>query len=113
VSADNVADLLQAGGPWALLLSVLVAGLQQIRTGGLVPRSTLDLMVAQYEARITETARQAEDRINESREREQAWRSAAEADRQAAAIQGEQTNKLLVLGETTVAILRALPTQRT
>lgn len=112
MSADNAAHLVQAGGPWVALLGVLLAGLHAIRSGQLVPRTTLDVLIAQYEARIAETARQAESRITESREREQAWRSAAETRLQADTEQADQVSKLMVLGETTVALLRALPSPR-
>lgn len=100
MTADNAAGLLQAGGPWVALLSVLLAGLQQIRTGGLVPRATLDLMIAQYEARIAE-----------SREREQQWRSAADLERLAGQEQREQLGELIPLARTSVAILQSLPKQ--
>jgi len=112
VSAADAGHLAQVGGPWVALLGVLLAGLHAIRSGQLVPRTTLDVLIAQYESRITETARQAEDRINESREREQAWRSAYDVERQAGMIRDTQISQLTVLGETSVALLRALPSPR-
>jgi len=112
VNGADAAHLVQTGGPWAALLGVVLAGLHAIRAGQLVPRTTLDVLIKQYEARITETAKQADARIRESHERELAWRSAAEADRQAALLKDDQLGRLMVLGETTVAILKALPAQR-
>jgi hypothetical protein len=113
VTPDNAAHLVSAGGPWVALLGVLLAGLHAIRSGQLVPRTTLDVLIAQYESRIAETARQAENRIDESREREQAWRSAYDVERRAGSLRDDQINQLTVLGETSVALLKALPSPRT
>lgn len=112
MNGDNAAHLVQAGGPWVALLGVLLAGLYAIIGGGLVPRTTLDVLIKQYEERIAEVARQSNARLDESREREQAWRSAYDVERQAGTLEREQIGQLVVIGRTTEALLRALPGPR-
>lgn len=102
MSADQAAHLAQVAGPWTLVLGLVMAGLYAILGGGLVPRATLERELKQYS-----------ERLAESKERELAWRSVAETKLQADAEQTEQVGKLMVLGETTVALLRALPSPRT
>lgn len=98
MSADQAGNLVSAGGPWALVLGLVMAGLYAILNGKLVTASWVDRMTVQWEARL-----------DESREREQAWRSAYDVERQRGDLQTSQLDKMIVLGETSVALLKALP----
>lgn len=84
----------------ALILFAVAVGYAVIR-GGLTPRRTVEMTNAQYEARI-----------QEARERETAWREANEANEATVSELAAQVGKLAVQGETTLALLRALPSGR-
>lgn len=94
-----------AAGPWVLVLGFIGAVLYAILRGALVPRSHVDLLREQWEARLGEY----ETRLAESHAREQDWRSANERNDQRADIATAQVAELLPLARTTVAILQALP----
>lgn len=88
-------------GPWSALVGVLTAGLYAIMKGKLVPAATLEVLITQWESRL-----------NESREREQAWKAAHDASLAVNDELSDQVAELTVLGETTVRLLRALPSGR-
>jgi hypothetical protein len=101
VSWDDAQQVAGVAGPWTLLLGVLVAGLYAILRGTLVPASQVDRLTAQWEARLAE-----------SHERELAWRQAYERTEEARDVNARQLGELMNLGQTTVALLRALPGPR-
>lgn len=72
-----------------------------VKSGAWVPRSTVEMTNAQYEARIAE-----------AKERETVWREANEANEATVSELATQVGKLAVQGETTLALLRALPDGR-
>lgn len=94
-------DIVQVGSPWAAVLGLVLAGLRYIMTGGLVPRSTLDVLTAQWEARL-----------GESHQREQDWRTAYQRAAERADVQAAQFGELMTYAKTTDAIVRALPAAR-
>ena len=91
-------EVVQAGGPWVALLGVVLLGLRYILGGKLVPRSTLDVLAAQWEARL-----------GESHTREQDWRTAYQRAAERADVQAGQLGELMTYAKTTDAIVRALP----
>lgn len=102
MSVSDLVDVGSAVGPWVALLGLLLAGLRAILSGALVPRSTLDVLNAQWERQL-----------DESRERERGWRSAYDAEHAAGEVRSDQLNRLIVIGQTTEALLRSLPGPRT
>lgn len=98
-----------AAGPWVGLFGLLLAGLYAILRGALVPRSHVDLLREQWEARLTEVTEHYEGRIAEGHRREQDWRTAYERTDERADLQGAQVVELLSLARTADALLRALP----
>jgi hypothetical protein len=72
-----------------------------VKSGTWVPRRTVDMLTAQYEARV-----------QEARERETAWREANEANEATVTELSAQVGKLTVHAEMTLALLRALPNSR-
>lgn len=86
---------------WASVIGLVVAGLRLIMSGGLVPRSQVDALTATWERRI-----------QESLEREQDWKAAANANAATVAEYADQFSQLLTTTRTTEALIRALPTGR-
>jgi hypothetical protein len=80
-----------------LILFALAIGYAVIR-GGLVPKDTHDRFIELLEQRNAE-----------SREREKAWQEAFETTEAARSELSGQVNQLVVIGRTTEALLRALP----
>lgn len=84
-----------------------------IARGTLVPASTMERREADWEARLTEAQRVADERLAETREREQIWRTAHGESEAARIAQTHQIEQLLVMGRTTEALLNALPKAKT
>lgn len=82
----------------SLLLGVVGAGLYGLLRGRLVPAVTLDILEAQWQARLAE-----------SHQREQDWKTAYERAEEARAVSTQQLGELMVLARTTEALLRSLP----
>lgn len=89
---------LAADGPWIALLTVIIAGLRAIVTGALVPRGTLDVLTAQWEARLLESS-----------EREQQWREAYRNEAAAGDVRDAQVARLMTYAETADHVLQSLP----
>lgn len=95
----DIPTLLQVGGPSVVLISVIVAGLYAILSGQLVPRATLDVMTSQWE-----------DRLSDSCQREQDWRSAYLLEVEARDAQDDMLERLMVYAATADRVISALPT---
>jgi hypothetical protein len=95
---DELARATTIGAPWAALIGLLMAGLYAILWGKLVPRSTLDVLTTQWEARLSE-----------SHVREQDWKTVATLASERADVTQSQLGRLMTYAETTDAIIRALP----
>lgn len=95
-------------GPWAVVLGLIGAGIRAIITGALVPRSTLDVLTAQWEARLSEK----DDRLAESHEREEQWREAHGLEVKAGDLRDAQIGRLMSLAEAADRMLQALPRRK-
>jgi len=82
----------------ATILGVFGLGLRAIVTGALVPRSTLDVLTAQWEARIAE-----------STQREQDWRTAYRNEAEASDTRDQLLTRLMTYAETADRVLQSLP----
>lgn len=102
---DPVISAAVAAAPWAALLGLLLAGLYAILRGTLVPRSHVDLLATQWEARLGDL----EQRLVESHQREQDWRTAHERSEQARAVDAAQLGEVIPVARATLELLRALP----
>lgn len=102
MSADDIGQVVLAGGPWATLLGVLVSGLYAILSGKLVPRATLDVLNAQWEARLAE-----------SNKREQDWRTAYQNEAERGDNDSRVLDKLMTYAETADRVLQNLPRKDT
>jgi hypothetical protein len=91
-----------AGTAWLTVLGLVVTGLRLIMSGGLVPRSQVDALTVQWEARL-----------EESLQREQDWKAAAQAGAATNAEYADRFGELITAARTTEVLLRALPTGRT
>jgi hypothetical protein len=89
------------GGTWTALIGVLVFGLRSIISGALVPRAQVEAMVLQWEARL-----------NESREREQDWRTAYQNEAEASTAKDGIFAKLMAYAETADRVLQSLPRRK-
>jgi hypothetical protein len=98
VAGGDVVDLVQAVGPWAGIASVVLLGLRSIATGAWVPRTTLDVLTVQWEARL-----------KESNSREQDWRAAFQASDAARDVADRQLQELMVYARNADHILQNLP----
>lgn len=96
---SDISTMVQVGGPWAMLLSFLGAGLYAILSGQLVPRATLDVLAAQWEARLSE-----------SHKREKDWREAYRLEVEARDAQDDMLGRLIAYAETADRVIRSLPT---
>jgi hypothetical protein len=95
-------DLALAGGPWAALLGIILVGLRAIVSGQLVPRSTLDVLREQWEARLAE-----------SHHREEQWREAYQNEASAGDLRDGQVGRLMTYAETADRVLQSLPRKDT
>src|SRR3954464_6176501 len=98
MGGPDVVDIVQACGPWAGLLAVVLTGLRAIVSGALVPRSTLDVLTAQWEARLAE-----------SHHREEQWREAYRTEAEAGDVRDGQIARLMTYAETADRVLQSLP----
>ena len=99
---DQVAQIAQVAGPWSLLLGTVIFGIRALIKGQLVPRSTVDALTVQWEARL-----------GESHQREQDWRTAYHKADETLDLFAVQFRELMTYAKTTDAIVRALPTTAT
>ena len=92
-------------GGWSIAVAITLITLQLIRNGKLVPKSTMDTIIARYEAersailasyteRIAETARISEARIAEAIHREEYSRGTADIMLKVSSEQSAQITKL-------------------
>jgi hypothetical protein len=95
----DIPVIVQTGGPWLLLLGTIVSGLYAILSGQLVPRATLDVLTAQWEARLVE-----------SHKREQDWREAYRLEVEARDAQDDMLGRLVAYAETADRVIQSLPT---
>ncbi len=95
---SDLGDVAATGGPWAIVLSILALGGRAIVTGRLVPRATLDVLTAQWEARLAESNR-----------REQDWRTAYENEAATRDVDSAAIGKLMTYAETADRVLQSLP----
>lgn len=102
---DAVTDAAAAAGPWVLLVGTLVGAIRAVFVGALVPRPQVDELKEQWEARLADL----EQRLTESHQREQDWRTAYERTDERADVTGAQVAELLTIARTTDAVLQALP----
>jgi hypothetical protein len=98
VTGPEAVDLLQAGGPWAAVVGLVLAGLHAILSGALVPRTTLDVLTAQWEARIAE-----------SNKREADWQEAFRTTDARADLSDKQLGELMIYARNTDRLLQNLP----
>jgi hypothetical protein len=84
-----------AGG---ISTAILAAVVWAIFTGRLTPRSTVEDVRSDRDARLTEIRREADD-----------WRSAWQASQETNRILADQVRELLELGRTTNQLIKALP----
>jgi hypothetical protein len=61
VTLDGAGQAAAAYGPWVAVLGVVLAGLRAIVSGALVPRSTLDVLIGQWEARLARETQETAD----------------------------------------------------
>lgn len=91
------------------LIVVALAVYRAIVRGTLVPKATMDRRESDWAQRLAEVQKVAEDRLAETREREQIWRTAHGESEAARMILSEQVEKMTIQGEATLALLNALP----
>lgn len=84
-----------AGGGAVGILSVVI---YMILTGRLVPRSTLDDVRADRDARLAEAHKETDD-----------WRAVVELTQRESVVRAAQVTELLELGRTTNSFIKALP----
>lgn len=98
-------------GTFALAAAVIAvsAVFYAILRGRLVTARQQDQREQDWKERLTEHQKSAAERLAESREREDLWRVAHGKSEENVRALSAQVDRLTVLGETTVAILQALP----
>lgn len=101
----QVGDVAATGGPWVLVLGILGLIGRGIVTGRLVPRSTLDVLNAQWEARLSDMR----DHLAQSTQREQDWQTAYRNEADARDADSAAIAKLMTYAETADRVLQALP----
>lgn len=91
-------DATLKGGPWVAVVGLVIAGIRAIVAGQLVPRSTVDVLVAQWQ-----------DRLDEAHKREEQWREAYRNEAAAGTIRDGQITRLMTYAETADRVLQSLP----
>jgi uncharacterized ion transporter superfamily protein YfcC len=94
-----------SGGAAGIVVIAVIAVLR----GWLIPATTFDKMVKQYEDRIAELIKQYDVRVTEAVNREKEWREAHKVAEEARRVAASQVDDLLQQGETVEAFIRALP----
>lgn len=92
---DIASKLPLAGGGAVAILSVFIYA---ILSGRLVPRSAVDDVRADRDARLAEVRRESDD-----------WRSAWQASQETNKVLADQNKELLELSRTTHQLIKALP----
>lgn len=98
MAVSDVADLASAIGPWSAIVGIVLLGLRSIVTGQWIPRSTLDVLTGQWEARLKESV-----------QREQDWKDAYRASDEARDVADRQLAELMIYARNADRILQNLP----
>jgi len=101
MTVDDAVSIAQVTSPWLALFGVVVTGLRMIMSGGLVPRSQQEVLVAQWEARLAE-----------SLQREQDWRAAFIASDAAREVESKSLADLIIYARSADRVLSNLPAPR-
>jgi hypothetical protein len=101
MTSDDVVSIAQVASPWLALFGVIITGLRMILSGGLVPRSQQDVLIAQWEARLAE-----------SKQREQDWRATAIASDAARELESKSLADLIIYARSADRVLSNLPAPR-
>lgn len=96
---EAVFALAKQFGPAAIMAGLLGAFIWAVLTGRLVPRSTLEDVRADRDARLTEIRKELED-----------WRTFGMATQQTNQILARQVDELGEVGRTAKQVIQALPT---
>lgn len=95
----DLAGLASAGGPWLAFLGLVGAVVRLVTSGRLTPRSTLEDLRADRDARVAEAV-----------SREKSWRDAYLTSQATMALMSTQINELMTVARLSGAVFRAIPT---